>query len=128
MTAQGRLPQFGHIGVTIYPVMIAKNEDPPAMYASEHFFRQAPGRPAVPCWFKGLMVPLLILVALPLTLLVMAFVLALAAVRVLLRLVLPRQARPRAQRAGHSGPGPASRPEILTDVDYVVLDDTGPRR
>lgn len=98
------------------------------MYASEHFFRQAPRRSAVPGWFKGLMVPLLILVALPLTLLVMAFVLSLAAVRALLRLVLPRRARPAARRAGHSGPRPAGRPEILTDVDYVVLDDTAPRR
>ncbi|WP_158044478.1 hypothetical protein [Skermanella pratensis] len=96
------------------------------MYASEHFFRQAPGRSAVPGWFKGLMVPLLILVALPLILLVMALVLSLAAVRALLRLVLPRQAsRPAARRAG---PGPAGQPEILTDVDYVVLDDTAPRR
>ncbi|UEM22532.1 hypothetical protein JL100_007230 [Skermanella mucosa] len=98
------------------------------MYASEHFFRQAPGRPAVPGWLRGLMVPLLILVALPLTLLVMAVVLSLAAVRTLLRLVLPRQARRPAARRHGPGAGAVGRPEILTDVDYVVLDDTAPRR
>ena len=38
------------------------------MYASEPFFNFEPRRPVVPSWFRGLVVPFLLLLALPLSL------------------------------------------------------------
>ena len=45
------------------------------MYASEPFFNFEPRRPVVPSWFRGLVVPFLLLLALPLSLLVLALML-----------------------------------------------------
>jgi hypothetical protein len=98
------------------------------MYASEPFFNFEPRRPVVPSWFKGLVVPLLLLIALPLSLLVLTVMLGMVGARVLLRLfagnaapVRPQQHRP--NRPTGSGPTGSGSSQILTDVDYVVLDD-----
>ena len=61
------------------------------MYASEPFFNFEPRRPVVPSWFRGLAVPFLLLLALPLSLLVLALMLGLdVAARSLLRLFISR--------------------------------------
>ena len=88
------------------------------MYASEPFFNFEPRRPVVPSWFRGLVVPFLLLLALPLALVVLTLMLALVAASSLLRLFVSRPApvRPQPQRAADGA-------QILTDVDYVVLDD-----
>jgi len=88
------------------------------MYASEQFFHFEPRRPVVPSWFKGLVVPLLLLLALPLSLVVLALMLGLYAARSLLRLFAgtPAAVRPEPRRTAGGG-------EVLTDVHYVVLDD-----
>ncbi|HYI71548.1 MAG TPA: hypothetical protein VEX87_17450 [Skermanella sp.] len=88
------------------------------MYASEPFFNFQPRRPVVPSWFRGLVVPFLLLLALPLSLLVLALMLGLFAARSLLSLFVsrPAPARLRPQRTADGA-------QILTDVDYVVLDD-----
>jgi hypothetical protein len=88
------------------------------MYASEPFFNFQPRHPVVPSWFKGLVVPFLLLLALPLSLVVLALMLGLFAARSLLSLFISRPAavRPQPQRAADGS-------QILTDVDYVVLDD-----
>jgi hypothetical protein len=88
------------------------------MYASEPFFNFEPRRPVVPSWFKGLVVPFLLLLALPLSLVVLALMMGLFAARSLLRLFAGRPApvRPQTQRTADGA-------QILTDVDYVVLDD-----
>jgi hypothetical protein len=98
------------------------------MYASEPFFNFEPRRPVVPSWFKGLVVPLLLLIALPLSLLVLTVMLGMVGARVLLRLfagnaapVRPQQHRP--NRPTRSGPTGSGSSQILTDVDYIVLDD-----
>ncbi|EWY40133.1 hypothetical protein N825_03385 [Skermanella stibiiresistens SB22] len=98
-------------------------EELSAMYAYEQFFGPEPRRPVVPNWFKGLVVPLLLLLALPISLLVLSLVLAIAAARGVLRKVMPAPVQQRRQRQS-AGPQPKGQPEILTDVDYVVLDDT----
>jgi len=88
------------------------------MYASEPFFNFEPRRPVVPGWFRGLVVPFLLLLALPLALMVLALMLALVAARSLLGLFAsrPEPVRPQPQRTSNGA-------QILTDVDYVVLDD-----
>jgi hypothetical protein len=88
------------------------------MYASEQFFHFEPRRPVVPSWFKGLVVPFLLLLALPLSLLVLAVMLGFFGARALLRLFAGNAAPVRPQQ--HR---PAGRAQVLTDVDYVVLDD-----
>lgn len=88
------------------------------MYASEPFFNFQPRRPVVPSWFRGLVVPFLLLLALPLSLVVLALMLGLFAARSLLSLFIrrPAPARPQPQRTADGA-------QILTDVDYVVLED-----
>ena len=88
------------------------------MYASEPFFNFEPRRPVVPNWFKGLVVPFLLLLALPLSLLVLALMMSLIAARSLLRLFVsqPAPVRPQSHRAADGA-------QVLTDVDYIVLDD-----
>jgi hypothetical protein len=88
------------------------------MYASEPFFNFQPRRPVVPSWFRGLVVPFLLLLALPLSLVVLALMLGLVAARSLLSMFVrrPAPARPQPQRTADGA-------QILTDVDYVVLDD-----
>jgi hypothetical protein len=88
------------------------------MYASEPFFNFEPRRPVVPNWFKGLVVPFLLLLALPLSLLVLALMMGLIAARSLLRLFVsqPATVRPQPHRADDGA-------QVLTDVDYIVLDD-----
>lgn len=88
------------------------------MYASEPFFNFQPRRPVVPSWFRGLVVPFLLLLALPLSLMVLALMLGLFAARSLLSLFIrrPAPARPQPQRTADGA-------QILTDVDYVVLED-----
>ncbi len=88
------------------------------MYASEPFFNFEPRRPVVPGWFRKLVVPVLLLLALPLSLMLLALMLGLMAVRSVLSLFVRRPApvRPQPQRAADGA-------QILTDVDYVVLDD-----
>jgi hypothetical protein len=88
------------------------------MYASEPFFNFQPRRPVVPSWFRGLVVPFLLLLALPLSLVVLALMLGLFAARSLLSLFVsrPAPARPQPQRTAYGA-------QLLTDVDYVVLDD-----
>jgi len=88
------------------------------MYASEPFFTFEPRRPVVPNWFKGLVVPFLLLLALPLALLVLALMLGLIAACSLLRLFVsqPAPVRPQPHRAADGA-------QVLTDVDYIVLDD-----
>ena len=88
------------------------------MYASEPFFNFQPRRPVVPSWFRGLVVPFLLLLALPLSLVVLALMLGLFAARSLLSLFIrrPAPARPQPQRTADGA-------QVLTDVDYVVLED-----
>ena len=88
------------------------------MYASEPFFNFEPRRPVVPSWFRGLVAPFLLLLALPLALVVLTLMLALIAARSLLRLFVSRPApvRPQPQRAADGA-------QVLTDVDSVVLED-----
>ena len=88
------------------------------MYASEPFFNFQPRRPVVPSWFRGLVVPFLLLLALPLSLMVLALMLGLFAARSLLSLFIrrPAPARPQPQPTADGA-------QILTDVDYVVLED-----
>jgi len=95
------------------------------MYASEPFFNFEPRRPVVPSWFKGLVVPLLLLVALPLSLLVLTVMLGMVGARALLRLFAGDAApvRPQQHRPTGSGPTGSGSSQILTDVDYIVLDD-----
>ena len=88
------------------------------MYASEPFFNFEPRHPVVPSWFKGLVVPFLLLLALPLSLAgagtdagPVRGPLAVAPVR-----QPPAPVRPQPHRAADGA-------QILTDVDYVVLDD-----
>jgi hypothetical protein len=90
------------------------------MYASEPFFNFEPRRPVVPSWFKGLVVPFLLLLALPLSLLVLTVMLGMFGARALLRLFADKAAPARQQQHRPTGSGSA---QILTDVDYVVLDD-----
>jgi hypothetical protein len=90
------------------------------MYASEQFFHFEPRRPVVPNWFKGLVVPFLLLLALPLSLLVLTVMLGMFGARALLRLFAGNAAPARPQQHRPTGSGNA---QILTDVDYVVLDD-----
>jgi hypothetical protein len=90
------------------------------MYASEPFFNFEPRRPVVPSWFKGLVVPLLLLVALPLSLVVLTVMLGMVGARALLRLFAGDAAPVRPQQHRPTGSGSS---QILTDVDYIVLDD-----
>jgi hypothetical protein len=65
-----------------------------------------------------LVVPFLLLLALPLALLVLALMLGLIGARSLLRLFVsqPAPVRPQPHRAADGA-------QVLTDVDYIVLDD-----
>jgi hypothetical protein len=91
------------------------------MYASEPFFNFEPRRPVVPSWFKGLVVPLLLLIALPLSLLVLTVMLGMVGARALLRLFAGNAAPVRPQQ--HRPNRPTGSSQILTDVDYIVVDD-----
>ena len=89
------------------------------MVASDQFFRAERPPGVVPVWFRILAAPLLLILALPLSLLVMAVVLGLSAAGAVLRL-LTRDAAAVRPAAGNAA--------VLTDVDYVVLDDPPRRR
>jgi len=96
------------------------------MYASDQCFlgyrgfRTESHPSVVPAWFRRFAAPLLLLLALPLSLMVLALVLGLAAARGILRLLAPA---PVVKRSPPTDRPRAAAGEILTDVDYIVLDE-----
>jgi len=81
------------------------------MYAAFDNFERNPRPTIVPPWFLRFVAPLLLLLALPLALIVLALTLGVLAARALFNAFQPRPTRPRADADG-----------VLTDVDYVVVD------
>ena len=81
------------------------------MYAAFETFERKPRSTVVPLWFLRFVAPLLLLLALPLALIVLALTLGVLAARALFVAFRPRPTGPCADADG-----------VLTDVDYVVVD------